>query len=179
MTASKLLDSLILGAGIVLIGVGDFITGYEVSFGTFYLIPILAAAWLCDQRIAVITAVGSGFVWLVVELMSGHPYTQPLTPYWNASVRLAMFLSVALAVSKLRLVQAQQAELIRQLQDAMSRVRVLSGLLPICAWCKKIRDDKGYWEQVDTYLQRHTDTQFTHGMCPDCAAVERAKLKDL
>ena len=55
-----------------------------------------------------------------------------------------------------------------ELKIALDNVKVLSGLLPICANCKKIRDDKGYWEAVDGYFTKHSDVQFTHGICPDC-----------
>jgi hypothetical protein len=48
-------------------------------------------------------------------------------------------------------------------------VKTLSGLLPICAWCKNIRDDQGYWERIETYIANHTDASFTHGLCPSCA----------
>jgi len=56
----------------------------------------------------------------------------------------------------------------QELSEAMARVKTLSGLLPICAGCKKIRDDQGYWQQVEFYLQGHSDATFTHGLCPDC-----------
>jgi PAS domain-containing protein len=62
------------------------------------------------------------------------------------------------------------AALVVELQDALSKVKTLSGLLPICASCKKIRDDKGYWTQVDVYVREHSDADFTHSICPDCAA---------
>jgi YesN/AraC family two-component response regulator len=55
-----------------------------------------------------------------------------------------------------------------ELKIALDNMKVLSGLLPICANCKKIRDDKGYWEAVDGYFSKHSDVQFTHGICPDC-----------
>jgi signal transduction histidine kinase len=55
------------------------------------------------------------------------------------------------------------------LQQALSRARVLSGFLPICASCKKIRDDKGYWNQIEAYIREHSEAEFTHGFCPDCA----------
>lgn len=57
---------------------------------------------------------------------------------------------------------------ISELQDALNNIKTLSGLLPICASCKKIRDDSGYWNQVETYIMQHTDASFTHGYCPDC-----------
>lgn len=56
-----------------------------------------------------------------------------------------------------------------ELADALARVRTLSGLLPVCAWCKRVRDDAGYWQQIERYLSEHTDARFTHGMCEDCA----------
>jgi AmiR/NasT family two-component response regulator len=56
-----------------------------------------------------------------------------------------------------------------ELQAALDQVRTLSGLLPICAACKKIRDDQGYWHQVESYIQEHSDAKFSHGICPDCA----------
>ena len=63
------------------------------------------------------------------------------------------------------LVQARTAEL----HDALARVKTLSGFLPICASCKKVRDDKGYWTQVEEYLRDHSEIEFSHGLCPDCA----------
>ena len=56
----------------------------------------------------------------------------------------------------------------RQLQEALANVRTLRGLLPICAACKKIRDDKGYWNQLELYIQQNSDAEFTHGLCPEC-----------
>ena len=57
----------------------------------------------------------------------------------------------------------------RRLQEALANVRTLSGLIPICACCKKIRDDKGYWNQLELYIQQNSDAIFSHGLCPDCA----------
>ena len=57
----------------------------------------------------------------------------------------------------------------QELELALSEVRTLQGYLPICASCKKIRDDKGYWNQIETYVSEHTDVLFSHSLCPDCA----------
>ncbi len=65
--------------------------------------------------------------------------------------------------------QAQREQLIVQLKEALARVQTLRGLIPICASCKKIRDDKGYWNQVETYVAEHSDAEFTHSICPACA----------
>lgn len=58
-----------------------------------------------------------------------------------------------------------------ELQAALAKVKLLSGLVPICASCKKIRDDKGYWQQIETYIRSHSEAEFTHGICPDCAKI--------
>ena len=57
----------------------------------------------------------------------------------------------------------------RELEEALSKVKTLSGLIPICSFCKKIRNDQGFWDRVESYLQKHSDAMFTHGLCPDCA----------
>jgi PAS domain S-box-containing protein len=56
-----------------------------------------------------------------------------------------------------------------KLQDALDKVKTLSGLLPICSNCKKIRDDKGYWNQIESYIAKHSEADFTHSICPECA----------
>ena len=57
---------------------------------------------------------------------------------------------------------------IARLEETLAEVNTLSGLLPICAWCKKLRDDKGYWKSVEEYISAHTGVEFTHGICPEC-----------
>lgn len=65
--------------------------------------------------------------------------------------------------------QNEREKLIGQLQEALAQVRTLSGFLPICASCKKIRDDSGYWKQIESYISAHADVTFSHGICPECA----------
>jgi hypothetical protein len=61
----------------------------------------------------------------------------------------------------------ERERLIRDLQEALDRVKTLSGFLPICASCKKIRDDKGYWNQIEQYIREHSEAEFTHSYCPE------------
>jgi len=64
--------------------------------------------------------------------------------------------------------EAEKEKLIEELQAAIAKVKTLSGLLPICANCKKIRDDGGYWQQIESYIRQHSETEFTHSICPEC-----------
>ncbi len=66
-----------------------------------------------------------------------------------------------------------------ELQDALSNVRRLSGLLPMCSYCKRIRDDDDYWQKLEAYLSTHTDAEITHGICPDCFARASDALNDV
>ncbi|MEE8574915.1 MAG: response regulator [Thermodesulfobacteriota bacterium] len=67
----------------------------------------------------------------------------------------------------------------RRLKEEQAKVKTLSGLLPICASCKKIRDSKGYWKKVETYIEGHSEAEFTHGICPACQDKMMEEAKDL
>lgn len=71
-------------------------------------------------------------------------------------------------VAERRETERQLREANRRLEEALSSVRTLKGLLPLCAWCRKVRSDEGYWSALESYVSEHTDTTFTHGICPDC-----------
>ncbi len=79
-------------------------------------------------------------------------------------------------VTERKLAEAEREKLIGELRDALSRVKLLSGLLPICASCKKIRDDRGYWNQIESYIRDHSEANFSHGICPECARKEYPEL---
>ncbi len=66
--------------------------------------------------------------------------------------------------------QGALAQRVRELEEALSRVKTLQGLLPICSYCKKIRNDRNYWQQVEGYISDHSQAQFSHGICPECYA---------
>ncbi len=71
-------------------------------------------------------------------------------------------------VTERKLLEAEQKKLVQLLRSALAEVRTLTGMLPICSSCKKIRDDKGYWSQIESYISEHSEAEFTHGICPEC-----------
>lgn len=79
--------------------------------------------------------------------------------------RMASFVNI----TKRKEIEADREKLIQKLQDALDKIKVLRGIIPICASCKKIRDDKGYWNQIESYIREHSEAEFSHGICPDCA----------
>ncbi len=72
-------------------------------------------------------------------------------------------------ITKRKQAEKERDELINELQDALKEIKILKGILPFCSFCKKIRDDKGYWEKVDVYINRYSQADISHSVCPDCA----------
>ena len=68
------------------------------------------------------------------------------------------------------------ANRVKELEEAMANVKQLQGLLPICCYCKKIRDDGNYWHRVESYITGHANVRFSHGICPDCSEKLKADL---
>jgi len=97
---------------------------------------------------------------------------------WDEHGDLQGFQGVTRDITERARMEAERDTLIRQLRLALAEVKNLEGMLPICGSCKKIRDDKGYWNQLETFITEHTDATFTHGVCPDCAETMRQELRD-
>lgn len=92
--------------------------------------------------------------------------------YWFLTLLIVVSGGVIFGVYRLRVWQLlrREKQLNARIQQALAHIKTLGGLIPICSNCKKIRDDEGYWEILEKYVQTHSDAQFSHGICPDCAA---------
>lgn len=92
------------------------------------------------------------------------PYGYLLKPFDSQE----LFVTIEIALHKHK-IDREKDNLMRELNAALEKVKLLSGLLPICFSCKKIRDDAGYWRQIERYIEDHSEAIFSHGLCPDCA----------
>jgi PAS domain S-box-containing protein len=90
-------------------------------------------------------------------------------PYLDAKNEMIGIVESFQDISKRKRAENAKEELVGELQQALDEVNLLSGFLPICASCKKIRDDKGYWNQIESYIRDHSQVEFSHSICPDCA----------
>jgi PAS domain S-box-containing protein len=97
-----------------------------------------------------------------------HFYLTSVKPIQDAGGRVVSVVCISKDITDRKRVELEREQVIRELQTALAQVRTLSGLLPICSSCKNIRDDKGYWIQIEEYVRCHTEADFTHGICPDC-----------
>jgi len=97
------------------------------------------------------------------------PTEHSVMPLEDEQGRRIGWVSVVRDIIEGKQAEEERERLILELQDALAKVKTLSGLLPICTHCKKIRDDEGYWNQLETYIQEHSEAEFTHGFCDECA----------
>jgi len=92
-----------------------------------------------------------------------------IVPFMGEDGKPTQYLAIRTEITKRKQVEQERERLIEELTGALAEVKTLSGMLPICASCKKVRDDKGYWNQLEAYISKHTEAQFSHGYCPLCA----------
>jgi PAS domain S-box-containing protein len=90
-------------------------------------------------------------------------------PIKDAAGEIVRFVYISKDITERKRLEQEREELILELQDALAKIRTLKGLIPICVSCKKIRDDSGYWEQIESYICEHSEAEFSHGICPSCA----------
>jgi len=92
-------------------------------------------------------------------------YVEPLR---NPNGAITGCIGIALDITEQKRLEEQRERLIADLRNALTHIKTLRGLLPICAACKKIRDNHGYWKQIEEYISDHSDAKFSHGICPEC-----------
>ena len=90
-------------------------------------------------------------------------------PYVLYSPKYGQFVTVINDIADKKKSGMEKDKLIGKLQKAANEIKTLQGILPICSHCKKIRDDKGYWNRIESYIHEHSDAEFSHGICPECA----------
>ncbi len=125
---------------LAVVGAADYFSGYQISFGVFYLLPVGMATWYGSRRAGVGLALASSLVWYLAEAASGHPYDHPAFPIWNALVRLGFFLTVALLMSALRDRLSTEQRL--------ARIDVLTGLMNARAFTEQLEHDLALAERT-------------------------------
>ncbi len=140
----------------------------EVAFLLFYLVPIFLITWRFKNPSGYFAAIGSAIFWGLAEY--SELGSSVWVAGWNLLIEVGLFVSFAGIIGSLHEHLVIQRNLNHRLEDVLAEVKTLSGLLPICAWCKRIRDGDGNWHPMEDYIRSHSDVSITHGICPDCKA---------
>jgi DNA-binding response OmpR family regulator len=144
----KIMDSIRFDVILLDLGLPDAPTGiktFEKAYAHASSIPIIVLTGYDDDTIAIESVQKGAQDYIVKGQVTGSML--------GRAIRYAI----------------ERKKLLAQLEQSTSEIKKLRGILPICANCKKIRDDKGYWTQVEIYIRDHSGTEFTHGICPECA----------
>lgn len=155
---------IILGA----IGWFDYATGYDLHVFAFYFAPVWLIAWHVGLRSGIYMALLAAATWFAADYVSGHP-SSPGIAGWNALMELAACIVMAGIASVVRTQLRAREKLNTELFETMAQIKRLEGLLPICAACKQIRNERGEWELMEKYITAHSEAQFSHSVCPECA----------
>jgi hypothetical protein len=145
-----------LGLGVLFL-VLDYVTGPYIVFPVFFIIPVLLVAWHRGVRWA------AAWAFVLSACRVCFPYRwQENWGLWDEVINGVMQFGVLLLLASLTTRTA------RQTREQRLRIAVLEGILPICSFCKSIRDKNGRWVQLETYVSRHSAAEFSHGFCPKC-----------
>jgi len=144
----------------------DCVTGQHIQFPITFVLPVTLAAWFHRRRWALALAVllPVGRIAIAVFLDQPSPLRYILI---NALIRICVLIVIGYLVSSAR----QTSELARE-------VKTLRGLLPICSFCKKIRDERQQWQSLEAYVSRRSEASFSHGLCPECAEKHYGEYLD-
>ena len=148
-----------------IIAAADFFTGPFIQFPIFFTIPVMFMAWINGKRWAVTLAL----TLCIARFIFNFYWTVPWTIWvvtMNAIIRMVVLTFLAIVTAYLG----------EQTRRFRVRIQTLEGILPICAWCKDIRDEDGQWQQMETYVSKHSQAQFSHGVCPKCKNQFLGKL---
>ena len=156
---------IILGA----IGWFDYATGYDLHVFAFYFLPVWLVGWHVGLRSGIYMALLAAGTWFTADYLSAHPHTSPGIAGWNALMELAACIVMAGIASIVRTQLRAREKLNTELFETMAQIKRLEGLLPICAACKQIRNERGEWELMEKYITAHSEAQFSHSVCPECA----------
>ena len=138
-----------------------------VAIDVLYIVPVLVSL-RSPGRMATLIVAGVCSVLVV----AGYFISSPGVELWKAVFNRVLAVAAVWITTVLGLLNKETATrretALRERAEALEDVKVLRGLLPICAWCKKVRNDQGYWTQIESYISKHSEASFSHGICPEC-----------
>ncbi len=139
----------------------DSLIPLGVAGGVPYILVVLISLWSPRKRLPIYLAIGCSTL-TIIGFYSSPSGGELWKVLFNRSLALFAIWTTAILSTQRKTIQEEK-------EKALTEVKTLSGLLPICASCKNIRDDKGYWNKIEAYIGTHSEAEFTHSICPDCA----------
>jgi hypothetical protein len=164
---SDLFISVICSLLMVVIMLLDSAFPRGVAIDVLYIVPVLVSFRAQGKKQTLVVAAVCSLL-----VVMGYFISPPGVELWKAVFNRGLAITAVWITTILGLrnkeTAARREEALRERAEALEDLKVLSGLLPICAWCKKVRNDQGYWTQIEAYISKHSEASFSHGICPEC-----------
>jgi hypothetical protein len=165
-------DLLVIAASVLLSLAIDWVdaaTGEKYELFVLYFIPVGFSAWVVGRSAGVLLSLVSAAAWFQSDILSRLDYSLPVES-WDVVMRLVSFLAIAWTLSAVKTELLREKKLNAELSDAMAEIKTLRGILPMCSFCRKIRDDQNRWVPLEKYIADHSEAKVSHGLCPRCYA---------
>ncbi|HJV65221.1 MAG TPA: hypothetical protein VJ550_05785 [Geomonas sp.] len=168
-------DTPLLFCLIVLIAYWDYRSGFRFSLFPLYLIPLTALAWFDGRAVTLAASLLAGVIILVKDTVASNG-VRGFYFFWDEAIKVVLLLMISFGVWKIRQLLREKDRSNQELREALSEIRELREMIPICAWCHSVRNDKGFYERIEVYLSQLTGASLTHGICPACMKKYYAEL---
>ena len=145
----------------------DYVTGETYDLFILYYLPVGLVAWRIGRAAGLGMAVFCTVSWFQSDFLAHRHYSYFIGS-WDTIMRFVSFIALAWTLSQVRAALTQERKLNAELADAMAQIKTLTGILPMCSFCRRIRDDQNHWVHLETYISKHSDAQISHGLCPEC-----------
>jgi hypothetical protein len=145
----------------------DAFTGERYELFVLYFIPVGFSVWWAGRGAGVLLSLVSAAGWFESDVAARASYSIPIES-WDVLMRLFSFLAIALALSVIKVELLRERTLRAELAKAMAEIKQLSGVLPMCSFCRKIRNESNRWVPLETYIAEHSEATVSHGLCPRC-----------
>ncbi len=136
----------------------DYVTGPVIQFPILFVIPVALSSWYTSRAFGLILSFALPLTGVLMIKLWGLPWSN-----------LEIIINIIIRISILALISYLMHKTARQNEELKKEIHVLKGILPICSFCKKIRNENGEWEVLESYIDKRSEAQFSHGLCPDCA----------
>ena len=146
----------------------DILTSAGIADGVPYVTVVLISIWSPHRHFTIFVALCSTFLTIIGFLYPGQAGLMwQILP--NRLMAIFIIWGTALLIILRKQAEKRREKAVAEREKALEDIKILQGFLPICAACKKIRDDQGYWNQIEDYIITHSEADFSHGICPTCA----------
>ena len=141
----------------------------------YLLSPVGIAGWFLGIKTSIFYSIICTIAWFYADYIATDYSSSFFTLSWNAFIRFSTFSFIGWSFGKINILLESEKDKSESLKKALSEIKMLESFLSICCVCKKIRNEEGAWQQLESYISNHSEVRFSHGYCPEC--LKKARIE--